>query len=44
MADKIYIEGNYFTLNNPAELKVKSDKTCNVVVNGWYLNVIRRGQ
>lgn len=34
--------GNTNTLNNPGFFKIKADKTCTVVVNGWYVKVVKR--
>lgn len=34
--------GDLNTLNNPAKFKIKADKTCDLVVNGWYARVIKR--
>ena len=34
--------GNTVTLNNPAKLKIKSDASATVQVNGWYLKTLPR--
>lgn len=38
----IYI-GDANTLDNPANFRLFSDKACTVVVNGWYVKIIKRG-
>lgn len=39
--NSIYI-GNTDTLNNSARFEIKSSDTATVVVNGWYINVLKR--
>ena len=38
----IYI-GDSNTLDNAANFRISSDKDCTIVVNGWYVKIIRRG-
>lgn len=33
--------GNTLTKDNPAQLEIYSDATCDVVINGWYVRVIK---
>ena len=35
--------GDTNTLNNGGQFMVSSDKTCTVVVNGWYCRIVKRG-
>ena len=35
--------GETSTRDNPANIQIKSDASASVVVNGWYIRVIRRG-
>ena len=35
--------GDANTKDNPANIQIKSDDSASVVVNGWYIRVIRRG-
>jgi hypothetical protein len=35
--------GDSNTLDNTANFRISSDKNCTVVVNGWYVKIIRRG-
>lgn len=35
--------GDTNTLDNPADFRISSDKDCTIVVNGWYVKVIKRG-
>lgn len=35
--------GDTNTLNNGSRFVIASDKTCTVVVNGWYCKIIKRG-
>lgn len=35
--------GDLNTLNNPGEFRLSSDSSGNVVVNGWYCKIIRKG-
>lgn len=36
--------GDTNTLNNPGEFRIQSDSNATVVVNGWYVKIIKRGQ
>lgn len=33
--------GDNNTLNNPAKFGIKADKTCTIIVNGWYCKIIK---
>lgn len=35
--------GDINTLDNPARFEIVSDTNCTVVVNGWYVKIIKRG-
>jgi len=36
--------GDTNSLNNPGEFRIQSDSNATVVVNGWYVKIIKRGQ
>lgn len=36
--------GDLNTLNNPSEIRIRSDATCTVKVSGWYIRTILVGQ
>lgn len=38
----IYL-GDLNTINNGGQFKISTDKDCTVVVNGWYVKVLKRG-